>query len=200
MSSSKDTVHPKEAEQSFSKTDDTAVHDPGATANAYYTDPDLLPLWAPDPSENTPTHAFLEALNAKLTPKETPLRTYEELWRRSCAHPAEFWGLVWDFVYVVGERGARKRKRALGAGAGDRDGDREVIVSSVVGNRDLDDLLEHSEEYSDSDADVVDESATPADNPRWFTNARLNWAENMLPPRVRSGDAGSRTALVQVSE
>ncbi|KAG8859166.1 hypothetical protein FRB91_008752, partial [Serendipita sp. 411] len=29
----------------------------------------------------------------------------------------------------------------------------------------------------------VDEDATPADNPLWFPNARLNWAENMLKDR-----------------
>jgi acetoacetyl-CoA synthetase len=41
---------------------------------------------------------------------------------------------------------------------------------------------------------VVDLPATPADNPAWFTNAKLNWAENML--RCRSAE---KLALVQAS-
>lgn len=42
---------------------------------------------------------------------------------------------------------------------------------------------------------VVDSSAMPADNPAWFSDARLNWAENML--RFRSLD---KTALVHTVE
>lgn len=41
---------------------------------------------------------------------------------------------------------------------------------------------------------VVDAAASPADNPTWFAEARLNWAENML--RCRS----EHTALVSTSE
>ncbi|KAG8794934.1 hypothetical protein FRC16_010288 [Serendipita sp. 398] len=40
----------------------------------------------------------------------------------------------------------------------------------------------------------VDEDATPADNPLWFPNARLNWAENMLK------DRSDNVALIQVVE
>ena len=43
-------------------------------------------------------------------------------------------------------------------------------------------------------AHVVDPAARPPDNPAWFAQARLNWAENML--RVRSPE---KTALVQAS-
>ena len=38
---------------------------------------------------------------------------------------------------------------------------------------------------------VVDESAAPADNPDWFPDGRLNWAQNML--RTRS----DKLAIVQ---
>lgn len=41
---------------------------------------------------------------------------------------------------------------------------------------------------------VVDTDAKPAENPTWFTEARLNWAENML--QSRSPD---KIALVQAS-
>jgi acetoacetyl-CoA synthetase len=41
---------------------------------------------------------------------------------------------------------------------------------------------------------VVDPAASPADNPLWFVNAQLNWAENMLRNR-----SDSHTALVSVS-
>ncbi|KAF8592338.1 acetoacetate-CoA ligase [Ramaria rubella] len=41
---------------------------------------------------------------------------------------------------------------------------------------------------------VVDCSATPADNPPWFAEAKINWAENML--RYRS----SHTALISIVE
>lgn len=40
---------------------------------------------------------------------------------------------------------------------------------------------------------VVDTTALPPDNPPWFAEARLNWAENML--RCRSA---SKTALIEV--
>lgn len=41
---------------------------------------------------------------------------------------------------------------------------------------------------------VVDKSALPPDNPPWFSEARLNWAENML--RCRSSE---KTALIEAS-
>ncbi|KZT24492.1 acetoacetyl-CoA synthetase [Neolentinus lepideus HHB14362 ss-1] len=44
-------------------------------------------------------------------------------------------------------------------------------------------------------AHVVDKSALPAENPPWFVDANLNWAENML--RCRSAD---KIALVQATE
>ena len=42
---------------------------------------------------------------------------------------------------------------------------------------------------------VVDNDARPSDNPQWFKEARLNWAENML--RVREE---SKVALIEASK
>ncbi|KAK7695798.1 hypothetical protein QCA50_000436 [Cerrena zonata] len=42
---------------------------------------------------------------------------------------------------------------------------------------------------------VVDTTALPPDNPPWFAEARLNWAENMLHCR-----SATKTALIEVSE
>ncbi|KAF8484292.1 hypothetical protein JB92DRAFT_3029847 [Gautieria morchelliformis] len=46
----------------------------------------------------------------------------------------------------------------------------------------------------DKGAHVVDRHATPADNPVWFSAARVNWAENMLCCR------SARTALISITE
>ena len=45
----------------------------------------------------------------------------------------------------------------------------------------------------DKGAHVVDSYATPAENPAWFSEAKINWAENML--RCRS----AHTALISIS-
>ena len=47
---------------------------------------------------------------------------------------------------------------------------------------------------------IVDEQSSPADNPDWFKDeeTKLNWAENML--RLRDGEDGKRTALIQVGK
>jgi acetoacetyl-CoA synthetase len=44
---------------------------------------------------------------------------------------------------------------------------------------------------------VVDESATPRDNPEWFAGARLNWAENQLRHAQTHPDD---IAIIQTSE
>jgi acetoacetyl-CoA synthetase len=41
---------------------------------------------------------------------------------------------------------------------------------------------------------VVDEGATPSDNPAWFPGAKLNWAQNQL--RCRS----NKVAMIQASK
>lgn len=45
---------------------------------------------------------------------------------------------------------------------------------------------------------VVDELKTPADNPEWFKDAKLNWTENMLLKKWRGDDR--RVAFVQVGK
>ncbi|CAK5275643.1 unnamed protein product [Mycena citricolor] len=44
---------------------------------------------------------------------------------------------------------------------------------------------------------VVDESVNISDNPPWFKEARVNWAENMLRPEMRESN---KIALVQATE
>jgi acetoacetyl-CoA synthetase len=41
---------------------------------------------------------------------------------------------------------------------------------------------------------VVDKNALPADNPPWFSEAKVNWAENMLSCRSKD-----KIALIQAS-
>lgn len=45
---------------------------------------------------------------------------------------------------------------------------------------------------------VVDETRSVADNPDWFKDAEVNWAENMC--RWKDGEEGKRVAFVQVGE
>jgi acetoacetyl-CoA synthetase len=42
---------------------------------------------------------------------------------------------------------------------------------------------------------VVDSDARPSDNPTWFKEARMNWAQNMLRER-----SPNKVALVETSE
>lgn len=53
---------------------------------------------------------------------------------------------------------------------------------------------------SDGECHVVDEGRTPEENPEWFRDAKINWAENMLRKEWREGENGGRDALVQVGE
>lgn len=45
---------------------------------------------------------------------------------------------------------------------------------------------------------VVDEERTPDENPQWFAEAKVNWAENMLEGRRRAAGQDAGVALVQV--
>lgn len=47
------------------------------------------------------------------------------------------------------------------------------------------------------DRQVVDESAKPADNPAWFEDAQLNWAENQLRHAKTRPEA---IALIQLGQ
>lgn len=42
---------------------------------------------------------------------------------------------------------------------------------------------------------VVDNSALPPDNPSWFKDARMNWAQNMLRSR-----SATKTAMIEASK
>lgn len=53
---------------------------------------------------------------------------------------------------------------------------------------------------SDGEWHVVDEGRTPAENPEWFKDAKINWAENLLRKEWREDKNGGRDALVQVGE
>ena len=46
---------------------------------------------------------------------------------------------------------------------------------------------------------IVDKNATPAANPAWFSDAKLNWAENMLSCRSKEKTAVIQTSAFNVS-
>ncbi|KIY49242.1 acetoacetate-CoA ligase [Fistulina hepatica ATCC 64428] len=56
-------------------------------------------------------------------------------------------------------------------------------------------VWDETDVLGDKGVHVVDAAARPSDNPAWFADSRLNWAENML--RCRSAD---KVALVQATE
>ncbi len=65
------------------------------------------PLWSPDPASlaKLPISRFMREASRRAG--ET-FADYDGLHAWSIAEPADFWGLVWDFCGVVGEKGARK--------------------------------------------------------------------------------------------
>ncbi|MBL8580113.1 MAG: acetoacetate--CoA ligase [Mesorhizobium sp.] len=67
---------------------------------------DNMPLWTPDASRiaDSPLTAFTEAAT-RLTGNS--FSTYADLHRWSVEDRAAFWGLVWDFCGVIGDKGAR---------------------------------------------------------------------------------------------
>lgn len=100
------------------------------------------------PSSSTPTHTFLNFINDRCALRP-PLASYDDLWRWSTDHTADFWDAVWDYTAIVGEKGTSL---------------------------------------------VVDEHQTPSQNPLWFPNATLNWAQNALQCK------SEKIALIQASE
>jgi acetoacetyl-CoA synthetase len=64
------------------------------------------PLWTPSPSQLAACAMtrIREQANARFDLK---LTGYRDLHAWSIGHPAEFWGLVWDFTGVIGEKGER---------------------------------------------------------------------------------------------
>lgn len=60
-------------------------------------------LFAPDDAANTPTHHFMERVNAK---HGMTLKNYFDLYSWSTSEIDKFWGDVWDFTGVVGHKGS----------------------------------------------------------------------------------------------
>mgnify|MGYP001450000276 CR=1 FL=1 len=101
------------------------------------------PLWRPTPSQVEAAQLTAFRLRAQRE-HGVELADYAALHRWSIEHRAEFWGLVWDFCGVIGERGER----------------------------------------------VLTAAPERLQQARWFPDARLNFAENLL-----RGDP-SRKALI----
>ena len=134
----------------------------------------VAPLYAPQNPHETPTIQLLHKVNAKYA-LDPPLASYEDLWRFSTERIADFWDTVWDEVEVVGEKAGITEDKGAGEG----------FAEDGVG--------EGTRGYH-----VVDELKSPADNPDWFRDAKLNWAENMLLKKWR--DDEGRVAMIQVGE
>ena len=64
------------------------------------------PLWVPsdDRISRTRLTAFIRALGPRAAPQVV---TYDELYRYSVEHPADFWRAVWEFCGIRGEMGER---------------------------------------------------------------------------------------------
>ncbi|RDB22609.1 Acetoacetyl-CoA synthetase [Hypsizygus marmoreus] len=104
------------------------------------------PLYQPKNPEESATFRFLARINSTLG---LSLKSYHDLYIWSTTHIDDFWGAVWDFTNIIGDKGSH----------------------------------------------VVERSALPPHNPPWFSDARLNWAENML--HCRSAD---KLAFIQATE
>jgi acetoacetyl-CoA synthetase len=64
------------------------------------------PLWKPDPDKIDATlmMQFLRAANDRFS---RSFSVYQELWQWSIDNPEDFWGLLWDFCEVIGNKGER---------------------------------------------------------------------------------------------
>ena len=67
---------------------------------------DNAPLWMPtsDRIAKAPITAFMHEASARFG---TTPSSYNELHRWSVDHREDFWGLLWDFCGVVGDKGER---------------------------------------------------------------------------------------------
>ncbi len=87
-----------------------AINDEGGPAGAGAATDELLEpgygdvLWTPDQAvtERARITAYLRWLAAE---RGLEFGGYDELWRWSTSHPADFWATVWDYFGVLGERG-----------------------------------------------------------------------------------------------
>ncbi|ORX38666.1 hypothetical protein BD324DRAFT_577506 [Kockovaella imperatae] len=64
---------------------------------------DTQPLWSPSHPERAQSTLFRNHINSKYS---LSLSSYEELWRWSCDHRADFWSEVWDWEQVIGSKGS----------------------------------------------------------------------------------------------
>ena len=64
------------------------------------------PLWQPsrDQVESSHMMKFMRTANEIYS---LTMTSYDELWLWSTECPNEFWGLVWDFCNIIGEKGER---------------------------------------------------------------------------------------------
>lgn len=92
------------------------------------------PLWQPSPETARATQ--LAELHRQASTRHGVADDYAALHAWSCQHPGEFWPLLWDFLGLIGDRGAR----------------------------------------------VLERGATMADA-RWFPDAQISFAENLLARR-----------------
>ena len=60
------------------------------------------PLWTPSHPENSQSTLFRQHINSRYS---LQLDSYEQLWRWSCDHRADFWSEVWDWEGLIGIKG-----------------------------------------------------------------------------------------------
>jgi acetoacetyl-CoA synthetase len=101
---------------------------------------------------------------------------YPSLYDWSIDHPERFWPAVWRFCDVIADDEERRQSRSRGA----HPTQRKPFADVVVG---------------------LDRMAPPDPElgPRWFTGARLNFAENLLR-HARDEQMGARPAIVAWNE
>ena len=111
------------------------------------------PLWTPTPERVAASNmtAFLNAVRAGGAAGADAVTDYPSLWHWSVERPECFWPAVWEFCGVVADEG---HGRPSG-----KPWD-EVVVGL--------------------DRMAPPDPVHPALGPRWFTGARLNFAENLL--------------------
>ncbi len=113
------------------------------------------PIWVP--SEERVAQANMSAFLRYAAGVGATL-SYEELYRWSVLHPAEFWATMWRFASIIGEGG----EEGDTGDQGEKSAEGREPWSEVV--RGLDRMAPPDPELG----------------PRWFIGARLNFAENLL--------------------
>ena len=101
---------------------------------------------------------------------------YPSLYEWSVGHPERFWPAVWRFCGVIADDEERRFARTRGSAPTQRSPWTDVVVG-------------------------LDRMAPPDSNlgPRWFSGARLNFAENLLR-HARDEQMGAHPAIVAWNE